>query len=325
MHSSVESRPRASAVLARGRVILMSGLALGCLIFTALVLKAQNWPEVLTNVQATAPTKLVSTAGLIALSFLALTGYDFLAIRLAGYRLPGIGRVLRASFVGFVFSMNFGFTPLSGGVVRAFYYGRAGIPLRGVASILAHMAATFLVGWMGLFGLTLLVWPVQEFTLRFGWADPVQRTLGAVFLLGLAAYFIAAFLGCRLKVGAWSWPLPTFRLALGQIAVGFGDAVVAGWVLYHIFPPFGLSFLPFLGVFLTAVFVGLVSHVPGGLGVIEVCLIHLLGPALSPEQVLAGMVVYRALNFLAPLVLAGTLFAWDAARASRRTDSVPLN
>jgi len=45
------------------------------------------------------------------------------------------------------------------------------------------------------------------------------------------------------------------------------DWVFAAGALYALLPGSGLSFVPFLGMFVAGQLVGLVSQVPGGLGV----------------------------------------------------------
>jgi phosphatidylglycerol lysyltransferase len=59
-------------------------------------------------------------------------------------------------------------------------------------------------------------------------------------------------------------------------------------------PPSGLAFLAFLGSFLVAILLGMVSHVPGGVGVFEGLMVLLLKPDLSSGQLLPALVVYRA-------------------------------
>ena len=57
--------------------------------------------------------------------------------------------------------------------------------------------------------------------------------------------------------------------------------MLAGAVLYVLLPPSQLSFAVFLGAFLSAVLIGLVSHVPGGMGVFEGVMVVLLRPYLA--------------------------------------------
>src|SRR4029453_7761220 len=64
------------------------------------------------------------------------------------------------------------------------------------------------------------------------------------------------------------------------------------------------TFLSFLGVFLVAILLGMISHVPGGVGVFEGLMLLLLEPYLPPTVVLPALVVFRAVYYLLPFSIA---------------------
>jgi phosphatidylglycerol lysyltransferase len=75
-------------------------------------------------------------------------------------------------------------------------------------------------------------------------------------------------------------------------------------VLYLLLPDSArIGFLPFIAVYLASVLVGVLSHVPAGLGVLESMLL-LLMPQVPPEQLLAAVLTYRAIYEVIPLVIA---------------------
>jgi uncharacterized membrane protein YbhN (UPF0104 family) len=81
-------------------------------------------------------------------------------------------------------------------------------------------------------------------------------------------------------------------------------------VLYVLLPESaGIAYLTFLGVYLASVLAGVLSHVPAGLGVLESMLLLLL-PGVPPEQLLAAVIVYRAIYEIGPMLLA--LALWGA-------------
>src|SRR5690606_38496717 len=69
------------------------------------------------------------------------------------------------------------------------------------------------------------------------------------------------------------------------------------------------ALLPFIAVYLASILVGVVSHVPAGLGVLESMLL-LLMPHVPPEQLLASVLQYRVIYAVLPLVIA--LGLWRA-------------
>jgi len=88
------------------------------------------------------------------------------------------------------------------------------------------------------------------------------------------------------------------------------DWALAGAALYVLLPPVpGLSFLTFLGIYLIAQFSGLLSHVPGGLGVVESIMVVLLKPYLDPSATLAALIAYRGVYYLLPFVLGVVLLS----------------
>ena len=54
-----------------------------------------------------------------------------------------------------------------------------------------------------------------------------------------------------------------------------------------------------------------------GLGVLEGVFVALLGPALGPGKVLAALIAYRALYYLAPLVIAAAAYFTLEAKARK--------
>jgi uncharacterized protein (TIRG00374 family) len=69
----------------------------------------------------------------------------------------------------------------------------------------------------------------------------------------------------------------------------------------------GLAFPAVLGFFLLAQIAGMVSQIPGGLGVYETVMILLLKPFLPASTVLSSLLAYRAIYYLIPLILATVL------------------
>jgi uncharacterized membrane protein YbhN (UPF0104 family) len=59
-----------------------------------------------------------------------------------------------------------------------------------------------------------------------------------------------------------------------------------------------------LAVVMVASVAGIISRIPGGLGVLEAVSIAVLAPQLGEAKVLAGVLAYRAIYYLMPLVLA---------------------
>lgn len=74
-------------------------------------------------------------------------------------------------------------------------------------------------------------------------------------------------------------------------------------------PTAALSFWGFLGIFLLAQLTGIVSNVPGGIGVFETVMILMLSPPIASNKLLGALLAYRAVYYLIPLFLGIVLFA----------------
>lgn len=64
-----------------------------------------------------------------------------------------------------------------------------------------------------------------------------------------------------------------------------------------------------LAVLMLAAIAGVATHVPAGLGVIEAVFIACLGGELSSTHLLAALLSYRAVYYLAALALAASAYA----------------
>ena len=151
------------------------------------------------------------------------------------------------------------------------------------------------------------------------------KPLGALCLLLIAGYLVLSATRYKtFRFFEWEFPVPSTRLALAQLLVAVVDWTAAAAVLYVLLPPgYRLSFLPVLGVFLLAQFAGILSHVPGGLGVFEAIVVVLLKPYVPAASIVGSLLAYRAIYYLLPLVVALAFFiAFEAQRQRDRVAEV---
>ncbi|MEZ5416136.1 MAG: bifunctional lysylphosphatidylglycerol flippase/synthetase MprF [Vicinamibacterales bacterium] len=293
----VRSALRQAAPVAIG--VVLFGVALEVL---RSELRSVTWHELSATVWQTPPSRLLLAAFLTAVNYLALSGYDLLAFAYIGKALSRV-RIAAASMLAYAISNNVGFAMLSGASVRYRLYSRWGVTAEELSRIVVSYSVTFWLGLCGLGGLSLLLSPPVSIV-----GAPALRwlqTAGAILLLAPPAYLAATLVRrLPLTVGGFELPMPSPRIAAGQIVVSTVDWALAGGVLYALLPPGRPPFLPFSGAFLVAVLLGMASHVPGGVGVFEGLMVVLLGPWLESAAVLPALAVYRAVYYLAPLSVA---------------------
>ncbi|MBJ6125943.1 lysylphosphatidylglycerol synthase domain-containing protein [Microvirga splendida] len=261
--------------------------------------------ELIAAVTAVPTARLLGAAGFAAASYLCLTFFDYLALRYVGRPLP-YPKAALASFTALSLGHNIGLAALSSGAVRYRFYTRWGLNGGEVAKVIVFCGVTVGLGLLTLGGAALLL--RSELAVEItGLTRPVVLALGLGCLAGPAVYLVlSVFVRRPLRIRRWSLEIPAFPLAAGQVLVGSVNfAFVAACLHQALAAVADVAYLGVASVYVIANATALVSHVPGGLGVIESVVMYLL-----PQSDLIGpLLVFRFVYFLAPLGLGAILFA----------------
>ncbi len=272
-----------------------------------------HWRDILEHVRSISSRKLLRAAFFTCAGYGCLTLYDALAVRFAGARLP-YHRVALISFMGYAIGHNVGLNSLSGGAVRYRTYSALGLSAKQIATIIAFGTLTFFLGAGVLLGLSLVTNAGMSGSILHvhTW---LARLAGLLLLAGVAVYLgLVSTRHAPLTLGRLEIPVPKARVAFAQIGVSCLDMLCACAVLYVLLPhQASLGFIAFAGVYLLALAAGILSNVPGGIGVFEFVLL-LLMPGVPQDQLLGSLVAYRAIYYFAPfavaLVLLGAHEVW---------------
>jgi uncharacterized membrane protein YbhN (UPF0104 family) len=195
---------------------------------------------------------------------------------------------------------------LSSGAVRYRFYSRWGLTAGEVAKVIVFCGVTVGLGLLVLGGAALLLRSGLAVEIT-GLSRPVVVVLGLGCLALPALYLIlSVFIRKPLKIRRWTLEVPPLRLAVGQVLVGsINFAFVAACLHQALAAVADVAYLGVASVYVIANATALVSHVPGGLGVIESVVMYLL-----PQNDLIGpLLVFRFVYFLVPLGLGSILFA----------------
>lgn len=283
-------------------VAAVLGLA-GYLLYQAL--RRYDLDQVIESVRSIPLVHLASAGGFAAASYLCLTGFDALAVRYVGHALP-YRRVALASFVALSIGHNLGFAALSSGAIRYRFYSQWGMSAQSVGKLILFCALTVGLGLMILGGAALLLQPdlAEEIT-RLD--RPMILALGTTCLvLALVYLALAAFVRRPLHVRSWHLEMPSLRLAIGQVIIGPLNFACVAACLHQALA--ALSEVAYAGVaaaYVIANVTALITHVPGGLGVIEGVVMFLL----PQGNIIGALVVFRFVYFLVPLAIGSLLFA----------------
>ena len=265
--------------------------------------------DVLVNVRATPAATLWLAAACAAGAFSVLAAYEVAVVRYVKHCI-GRAKPVITALIAFPLGHAIGQTLLSGSALRYRMYAPAGFSAMEVGATVLLCGLPYALA----FGLLLdlaLVFGADALAPLFRIPSEWLFALGCLGLVKDAGYVLLVWKRKKpIRLGGWAVNLPTLRLTALQIAVGIVDIVLISSVLYLLLPDSAqIAFLPFVAVYLASILVGVVSHVPAGLGVLESMLLLLL-PHVPPEQLLASVLLYRVIYEVIPLVIA--LAIWGA-------------
>lgn len=243
-------------------------------------------------------------AGLATLvAYAALAGYDRLALMHLRKRMPW-NFITAASFTAYAIGHNIGASVFSGALVRYRAYTAKGLSGSDVGILVAFCSFTFTLGAVLLGGIVLLLKPslLQRFFSDVSlWVSIVA---GAAMLLLVALYILGSRLRFKtLRIRSFRLQYPRLRVAWRQLLIGPLELVAAASIIYFALPEqSNPGFLLVLGIFLASFSAALVSHAPGGLGVLEVLFLLAL-PEVNPADVIAALLVFRLFYLLIPFAI----------------------
>ncbi|MGB4946110.1 MAG: bifunctional lysylphosphatidylglycerol flippase/synthetase MprF [Candidatus Competibacter denitrificans] len=266
---------------------------------------------------------LATALAATALSYLVTTGYDWLALRYIRRPLPW-RQFGFAALLSYAFSNSVGLSVLTSSSLRYRLYSSWGLTTVEIAKIVMFTTLTLWLGILTIGGAILALNPLDLATIPYLVLD--SRWLGTLLLTPPVLYVLLGVLRRRpIPLGPWALPMVRPRLALPQIMVGALDWVMASVVLYALLPPgVDAGFGRILGIFLVAQLVGLLSHVPGGLGVFESLILLLLRDQVPSADLFGALLAYRSIYYLLPLGLAAiTLGAYELRHQRERVLWLP--
>ena len=294
-------------------------LALAVLVLDR-ALRQITYAELSQQIAGLAGWRIGLSLAFTVLSFAALAGYEQCALLFIGKRLPW-PRTSLVAFVAQSIAHSTGFAAFVGVGLRFRIYAADGLDLADVAKVQLFFSSTFVLGVIALSGLALVFEP-QMVASAVALPVEVWRLVGMLLLVGVVGYLLLSsaegFTGFRL--GHHQLSLPRARTTALQILLASIDLAAAGGALYVLLPDVDVGYVAFVGLFTAAIIVGVLSHVPGGLGVFESLMLLMLQPA--PDQlpgVIGGLVVFRFVYYLLPLVVGtGVLGTLEWHQSARR-------
>jgi len=277
------------------------------------LLKPVDFADVIAQMRATPKETLAIALGATALGYGALIGYDFWALQYLEKKLP-LRVVALGGFLGYAFGNTIGISVLSGGAVRYRIYSAFGLNAFEVAALASYIALAMGTGLslVGVFALALHpsaltgLLPLSETTVRALALTGGLGTLGLLYALGIS--------GRVLRVGRFEIAMPRPRILTGQMVIALFDSSMAALTLYVLLPPGAPDFVTFLAIYATATMIGVITHVPGGVGVFETVVIAAMPKGTAVGEVAAALLMFRMTYYLLPFGLAFVIVSLNEAR-----------
>jgi phosphatidylglycerol lysyltransferase len=272
-----------------------------------------NYQDMIAALEATPPWAVLIALLLTAASFATLVVYDVGALAYTGRSLP-LPLVALTSFCSYAVGNTAGFGPLTAGAIRYRFYTPHGLDPEDIARIVAFVTAAFGLGLSGVLGLSFMAAASVAEATPFAVAPWLLQGVGALLVIALLGLGWVAGQGRTLAVLGLSLRLPSRGVMVRQFLATAADMVISAAVLWVLLPWGAVDLVSFVAIYSLAIGLGIISHVPAGLGVFETVIVAAIGQQVDVEQVLSALVLYRVIYHLVPLALAALVITVLEAR-----------
>jgi hypothetical protein len=294
------------------RPLTLAFFLLLIVLFTMLARRI-DWSEVIDTLGDFKVRTLIIAAGLTLASFLVYACFDVIGSTYIRQNL-GWRQILPVGIISYAFNLNLS-SWVGGIAMRYRLYSRMGVSTGNIGKIIGLSLAT---NWLGYMALAGAVFSSGLVKLPPGWklsSDALQGT-GVLLLLLSVTYLLACRFSRRRSwtVRGIELNLPSLPMALLQLLLGALNWSLMAAVIFTLLPK-QLDYPVVLGVLLISSIAGVITHIPAGLGVLEAVFIALLQHQVSRGGLLAGLIGYRAIYFIVPLLIALVMYLLVEAKA----------
>ncbi|MDP3816662.1 YbhN family protein [Pseudomonas sp.] len=261
-----------------------------------------SFAELADSLQAITRHNWLLAAGATLGAYSALAWYDRIAIAHLGKKIPWRFIAL-CSFTTYALAHNIGASMFSGALVRYRAYRSKGLTPHEIGVLIVFCSFTFVLGTLLASGCVLVLQP--ELIHRVAKVTPLfSVVIGALLLLLVGLYVLGSWRHFKpWTLGKLHVEYPRLGIVVRQLLAGPLELMCAAAIIYFALPAeHNPGFLVVLGVFLASFSLALLSHAPGGLGVLEVTFLAAM-PELPAADVLAALIVFRGFYLLLPFAL----------------------
>jgi uncharacterized membrane protein YbhN (UPF0104 family) len=286
---------------------------LALIVLFTLLAQRIEWNEVFATLADFKVRTLIIAAGLTLVSFLVYACYDLIGRTYIRQDLTW-KQILPVGIISYAFNLNL--SAWVGGIAMRFrLYSRLGVSKSNIAKILGLSLTT---NWFGYMLIAGVVFSSGLVRMPPGWklsSDALQG-VGVLLLLASAGYLAACRFSRRREwtIRGVEINLPSLRMAILQLLLGALNWSLMAAVIFTLLPS-KLDYPLVLGVLLISAIAGVITHIPAGLGVLEAVFVALLQHEASRGSLVAGLLAYRAIYFILPLLITLVMYLVVEAKA----------
>jgi uncharacterized membrane protein YbhN (UPF0104 family) len=282
-------------------------LSIALIVGSFFVLRAElvdvSLADIQQGIHRASSGQLMFAIGFTVLSYIFLAGYDALAMRQLGLKIL-LATVVFASFTSYAISFTLGFPLLTAGTVRYRIYSASGVSSSKVMSLTLIAGMTFILGMAVVVGIGLM-WQAEAISMINQATAHINQLAGMAVLSAILVYLVwAAAKRRHVRIKHFLIELPTLGVSIGQLALGAADVCAASAVLYVLLPEgHGIAFETFAAVYAFGCILGVISNVPGGIGVLESTILGAFSSVAKPDLI-GALLLFRLCYYLGPFILA---------------------
>lgn len=298
----------------RSRKVLTWLFFIAVIVLLVVYARQVNWADVWDVVINYNRLAIFGSVALVVVSYLTYGLYDLIGRAYCGHKLEK-RQVMLVSFICYAFNLTLS-TWVGGVAMRYRLYSRLGLDGSTITRIFSLSIAT---NWLGYVLVAGIVFSAGMVSVPGGWfiGAATLRITGFALLAFVVVYLaLCAFSKKRRwTIKGQKLALPSLRMAVIQFAVSSANWLVMGAIIWLLLMQ-KVDFPQVLGVLLISSIAGVIIHIPAGIGVLEAVFLALLqGEPISHGAIIAALLAYRVLYFIAPLLLALVLYLWLEGRA----------
>jgi uncharacterized membrane protein YbhN (UPF0104 family) len=302
------------------RILHYLGILVAIGIFAAAIyilsreLRDLHWAEVMAQLSAIPAWHVVLSLLATAAAYLVLTVYDMTAFSYIGRPVP-FRRVAFVSFLAYAFSHSLGAGGLTGSALRYRFYTGWGVKPIDIGKVILFGGLAYLLGAFAVAGALILV-SGFDFAAIVKIPQWIVHLVGGILIVVGCIYVLWSAVGRpSVRIGPTFLPPPRLSISLTQLTTACLEWSLASAALYWLLPvSVEIGYWHFVGIYVLGYVAGMISHVPGGLGVIESVVILLMPEGTPKEAMAAAFITWRAVYFVLPLLIAALMFGFYELR-----------